>query len=622
VNLNEKRIRTLVREEIIKKHARKHGLSILNEAASEDDITVVQAALRIDEDGDINTVWPAYWRFLQNNYLPLITKDGEDLAGITTEIPSLESVYNDWDDKADNLGYPATAAGLAEFISDGGVPKDRSPAGRALRNQGVRLSQIDIPSSIRFSNEPNWNNDVSLTFDEEGRINDDDDWANLILGVKDSLDFPISDKNIDTVWDVYRALRGHVFYDSIDEENVYALSALARAYERDEGDEITAVLDDTKDNWGRDPEQERKAEKLLDMFNALEEGPLDNASERARAAARNIGDRFNFNESKNIGHIILRSVRVMVKDVLNEGTLGVSRGDIPRRGGTSAGDETSDSGIQAARSDSGTPRSRRHTSNRYWGHQTVKDIQTIVNAPSCATSRGCDGKWGPKTQIAWEAYLTQKFEELGDDWSSVSPSQKWPPMSSIVSGIADKSFSGDPIGALAFLQHLSGVQATREDEPEAPPTEPAETSGLPAGLDRPELTTEPGAPQGRGPFDREVRKQAPGKTIERELFPGSAAAAPGGRVHKYIPTRPIRVDFRGSAISGDERVRKIVVVMDSSLPLSDETAGYQPNGTWVANNSQVSEIRMNNRKYRRNHAGHAELLKWIRDRVGWEHFNV
>jgi hypothetical protein len=129
-------------------------------------------------------------------------------------------------------------------------------------------------------------------------------------------------------------------------------------------------------------------------------------------------------------------------------------------------------------------------------------------------------------------------------------------------------------------------------------------------------------PQGRGPFDREVRKQAPGKTIERELFPGSAAAARGGRVHKYVPTRPIRVDFRGAAMGGDETVRKIVVVMDISLPLGDETAGYQPNGTWVANNSQVAEIRMNNRKYRRNHPGHKELLRWIRDRVGWEHFNV
>ena len=693
MNIHEQRLRALVREEIIKKNSNVRSHRILNEA-TESDIIDVQNALGIPENGDVGTVWGPWWDFLQDNYRQWVYVDGQDLSGLTSAIPSLQSVYDDWEDQADDLGYPpGDPSSMAEFIRAGGQPRAGSPAhNEYIERVGPEEAEPTLrgTENIIFDQgfgsvqtgkvKGDWEvkgtsfegvGKIILTFDENGFIEDNAAWSKIVGGVVDSLESwqlgGRDDDSIFSTWNVIQAIKDYSFFDKTEEVVILALAQLDKNYaaSSDGGESIADTLQAWKDalvGSGVGADAGRKRDKMIQIMGGVDPGVIEDATELAKAAlsrlrrgGEEIGERVpELPREAVAAKRILNVIRSSVRDVLLEGTLDTNTRDVPPRGGSRGSqeargddddsavgdDDWADNGDGAddvttaddtdvdndgtpdvderpgdPTSDSDTPRSRRYTDSKYWPSQVVKDIQAIVGAPSCSRSRGCDGMWGPRTQGSWESHLERKFEELGEDWKDISHKAMWPDMSRAVSVIAGETFAGNPEGALLFLRHIGGLQSTREAE--------VETEPVPTTVD---------TPQGSGPLDREVRRDASGRTVERELFPGSvASSSTEARVHRYIPRVPIMYDYMGSALRGpgqskpEEKIKRVVVVMDTKLPLNNETAGFSPDGSWVGSNSDVAEIRMFSpfmRRYRRNHPGHKELLRWIKDEIGWEHFNV
>jgi len=177
-----------------------------------------------------------------------------------------------------------------------------------------------------------------------------------------------------------------------------------------------------------------------------------------------------------------RQVRLLLKRILMEQNL-----DLPAYGGSGAKTAPAAGGGKAGKAGTGTTapaatrsRSSRSSStarpHRYTVYEEVKELQGIIGAPSAKGGDKGDGKWGPKTQAAWEAWVGEKIK--GDEWSEGRADilTKWRPDSprrrGLTAGAAaatkvvkekgeEVEFTPNPQGALKFVEWLQGPSSAR-----------------------------------------------------------------------------------------------------------------------------------------------------------------
>jgi hypothetical protein len=210
--------------------------------------------------------------------------------------------------------------------------------------------------------------------------------------------------------------------------------------------------------------------------------------------------------------------------------------------------------------------------------EIVKQIQRVVyglkpasrSSEDDADTGNIDGAWGGGTDGKWFDHLSANADSSrhGEGGQLIAQTLStrglsWPEAARAMSSMTGQSFSGNPRGALAFLEWL--------ENPPAPISLEDAQAALPI------ITLRSGS--GETAQDVEVshqaRRQGPRRTRSRE----------SGRVHVLTPVDGERIDIPDMPGRGRRGIWRIKVYFNQSLPLTRENLNDE---------SKLRKIKINN----------------------------
>ena len=434
MRLSEKRIRKIIREEIVKKHR-------LSEAVSDDKWKEITKILGVRENPTEEEYDNAWDEIIEKHYkqishdqptqMELLSKQGDGV------IEALGRVGEELRDEED------IEKKIHMFLQ----------------------SMSDVKNSITFREMENWGIGnmpltVELTLDDEGVIDaGGDEWESVVDGIIDNLDdFPlsVSKKDLAALRQVYNALKGKKI--TAGGKTHDALEWLNKAYELKED---SSIIDDLGTvNTGDDPVAADAAEELKALFsNVISESQTIRRDKKTRIVIR---------------EMIRRQIRQ-----INEAPKALKSRFISKEEAAKRDDE----GWEDAEGEEEEEKTEEKKSRKIRSNPNVKKMQEILISEKAVSGglpeHGADGQWGPETDKAFRQFVKNKVESLENaEVASKISTAKWGDGSSIASETFEKTFAANTQGAYAFVKFLSSPQSAAETEEEEPESSlPAEEEG-------------------------------------------------------------------------------------------------------------------------------------------------
>ena len=246
--LSDKRVRNIIREEILKKSRNRRRM---NEASADPErrwkkITSMLGVSEKPSKSQYNRAWD---RFIENHYKrmkeeqPKVSELFSD-KDVSAALSKFGGAY-DTDDEEEKIFMFLIKYKNVQGRSTGGMKKkEKEEAGEEEETETVESSE-----TIDLGQGANWDNAVKLNVDEGGRVILDDQFTNLVDGVVDSLDGSVSLQNVKDVTNVIKKLKDKKVVNPVSENEVDALKWLHKKYKAAEGgDTIDGDVKDLLDD--------------------------------------------------------------------------------------------------------------------------------------------------------------------------------------------------------------------------------------------------------------------------------------------------------------------------------------------------------------------------------------
>jgi len=260
--LSDKRVRNIIREEILKKSRNRRRM---NEASTDPErrwkkITSMLGVSEKPSKSQYNRAWD---RFIENHYKrmkeeqPKVSELFSD-KDVSAALSKFGGAY-DTDDEEEKIFMFLIKYKNVQGRSAGGMKKkEKEEAGEEEETETVESSE-----TIDLGQGANWDNAVKLNVDAQGRIILDDQFKNLVGGIVDSLDGSVSLQNLKDVTKVVKKLKGKKVVNPVSEDEVDALKWLHRKYKAAEGGDT--IAGDVED-YIEDADLQDNAEYVKQVF--------------------------------------------------------------------------------------------------------------------------------------------------------------------------------------------------------------------------------------------------------------------------------------------------------------------------------------------------------------------
>jgi len=436
MRLTEKRIRKIIREEIVKKHR-------LSEADSDDKWKEITKILGVRENPTEEEYDNAWDEIIEKHY-----------KQISYDQPTqMELLSKQGDDVIEALGRVGE-----ELRDEEDIEKKIHMFLQSMR---------DVKNSIMFRDMENWGIGnmpltVELTLDDEGIIDGEtEEWESVVKGIRDNLDdwygqIPVSEKDLDALQQVYDALKGKKA--TAGGKTRDALTWLNKSFHAKEKESIADKLDSAE--LDDDALVAEKADELKSLFSGV------------------ISESQTIRRDKKTRLVIRDMIRRQIRQI-NEAPKALKSRFISKEEAAKRDDE----GWEDAEGEEEEEKTEKKKSRKIRSNPNVKKMQEILISEKAVSGglpeHGADGQWGLETDKAFRQFVKNKVESLENaEVASKISTAKWGDGSSIASETFEKTFAANTQGAYAFVKFLSSPQSAAETEEEEPESSlPAEEEG-------------------------------------------------------------------------------------------------------------------------------------------------